>query len=167
MSTNGNWPVASNPCSCIFQQYYIGMRGSKIMAPNSSQNLLALLYVTWHGICAGLQGASLQHGAAARLRGCMIRVHVEWLSHQQATKRESTLEPKWRKIRTSWLGFWLFLSTNCANNLTLHLWKATRSQLKQATRAESSGTWAPPTSLAGGTRRHHLIYVHLILCYEF
>jgi len=75
LSTKGNWPVTSNPCSCIFQQYYIGMRGSKIMAPNSSQNLLALLYVTWHGICAGLQGASLQHGAAARLRGCMIMVH--------------------------------------------------------------------------------------------
>ena len=111
---------------------------------------------------AGLQGAKVQHGAAARLRGCMIRVHVEWLSHQQATKREITLEPKWRKIRTSWLRFWLFLSTNCANNLTLHLWKATRSQLKQATRAESSRTWAPPTSLAGGTRRHHGLFFLLI-----
>jgi hypothetical protein len=61
LSTNGKWPVASNPCSCIFQQYYIGMRGLKKSAPNSSQNLRALLYVTWHGICAGLQGASLKH----------------------------------------------------------------------------------------------------------
>ena len=30
-------------------------------------------------------------------------------------REENPLEPKWHKIRTSWLGFCPFLSTNCAN----------------------------------------------------
>ena len=96
-----------------------------------------------------LRSSSLPQGGRQLPSGIPHGVH-----RLRGTKLYHGSLPDRPQMRSARLGFWLLFSTNCANVLTCHLWKATRSQLKQATGAESSGARAPPTPLARGTRRH-------------